>query len=171
MSSNFNLGSRFDEIVKLYPKSKALYYPDENQSYTYKDLDLYVTKSCNFFKKQKIKNNSIIAIFNDKSIYGYSIILACLKLGFPYVNLDESSPFIRLEKIINLVKPNLIINLFNNDSIEKLFIERFQNIFIERDQFIKIIDKVNLEKLNSKVISSNPAYIMFTSGSTGFPKA
>ncbi|MFM9634937.1 AMP-binding protein, partial [Streptomyces galilaeus] len=49
-----------------------------------------------------------VAIFNDKTPYGYASMLACLKLGLIYANLDITSPWSRLEKILSNSSPSVV---------------------------------------------------------------
>jgi len=170
MHSPSNLGEKFDYIVNLYSEKIAIYYPEENLQFSYSELNKISNACCGFLNYKKVKKDSVVAIFNDKSIYGYSIIIACLKLGIPYVNLDETSPSSRLEKIIDIISPKLIINLFEIEAVDKSFRKKLDQLFIHKDEFTNYLNHTNYVIKKNKVISTNPAYIMFTSGSTGFPK-
>ncbi|HEF1622256.1 TPA: amino acid adenylation domain-containing protein [Campylobacter lari] len=86
------------------------------------------------------------------------------KSGNFYTLLDEKSPKERVEKVIEVLKPKLLItskklNLdFNLDTI---FTEDFESFDINENA---------LEKALNNHIDTNLLYVFFTSGSTGTPK-
>jgi D-alanine--poly(phosphoribitol) ligase subunit 1 len=131
-----------------------------NKKFKFSELHNYSNYIANILKK-KIKQGQTIAIYGEKDFKIFSTIIACIKTGNPYAIIDINSPEKRINSMFKTLKPKLIIhNLKNN--------------------FSKKILKINLNKLNipskifsieySNVTTSSPAYIMFTSGSTGQPK-
>jgi D-alanine--poly(phosphoribitol) ligase subunit 1 len=96
-------------------------------------------------------------------------MLACLRLGLIYTNLDSESPWERVRKILVNCAPHLIVNAF-----EKL---PFAAEMTE-GHVLPVLHLRSLPTSNSFVTlpaaeivqGGTPAYIMFTSGSTGTPK-
>jgi len=91
-------------------------------------------------------------------------------MGVAYTNLDPESPRDRLRKILASCKPRLVLNAFSS---KKCFDE------LESGECGEFIDlRLLVEQSESRpepttcrdVPGSMPAYIMFTSGSTGQPK-
>lgn len=169
-SYNYNLGHAFYNIAEQYPDRNAIIYED-NKSVTFRSLNKLSNQIAQNFLEQNITSGSVVGIFHNKTVYGYAVMIACLKIGAIYVNLDYKSPLERLLKILNTCKPKIIFNDFENDAQYFSEIETpIQNI--HEEEFLKKITEYKSENISvtDSVCSSDPTYIMFTSGSTGFPK-
>lgn len=174
MSYIYNLGLKFKDIAKKNHDKIAIKFCDST-NITFSELDKLSDKIANLLIKKNIFQNQVVAIQNDKTEFGYGVILACLKLGIIYTNFDSTNPKERLNKIFDTAMPALVLSdtklaehlveLCKEKNI-KYFdysLELSQN---ELAQTAQVLDP----EIIKKVIGSNPAYIMFTSGSTGVPK-
>lgn len=162
----YNLAQKFSTIVEKNPKKTAIIF--ENIKYTYSELDNYSNKILNYFLSLKIKVGDRICISLKKDFFTYSLLIACIKIGAPYVFLDPTSPRKRSKKIIENVKPKLCIH---EDQNNKFIIKN--KLFVNVENIKKKINRIKIKKENydfSHIYSNNIAYIMFTSGSTGEPK-
>lgn len=164
---NYNLGLKFYDIVDKNPDKIVIKYPD-NKSYSYLELNQISDSYANYFiTNHNIKKGDVVCICNDKSINAFAAMIACLKVGVIYTNIDFNSPVSRLEKILKRCNPKLILIDIN---IEFSFSnQRFNYINLE-DIPSTSDNTLNIKEFSKSVTGSNPAYIMFTSGSTGFPK-
>ncbi len=171
---HYNLGLKFYKIADTFSDNIAFKYPSD-EMYTYREVNILSNKIACYLLKKAVDKGDVVAVFNEKSHYAYSLMLACLKIGAIYTNLDTSSPWARLHKILNTCQPKIIFldqerlslktNLaehFSGTGLIELFDEEFK---LEVDNF----EDQNLDE-TVNVNGSDPAYIMFTSGSTGFPK-
>jgi len=102
-------------------------------------------------------------------------MLACLKIGAIYTNLDPKSPIERFNKMIDLCAPKILF--YYNDAESNAVTKEYnftsvKGIEYGRNNFLQSISKYSnlLPDYNNIVTGNTPAYIMFTSGSTGFPK-
>lgn len=165
----YNLSDLFDNIVNNHYTQDAIIYKDFSVSYS--TLNKLAIKIANYFLDQSIKPYDTIGIFNTKQVVSYATMLACLKIGVTYINIDEENPQSRLKKILTTCKPKLLISDIPPATSIKV-VSTLLNITLIDLSENKIFEKYDDSILNTKrvVISSTPAYIMFTSGSTGIPK-
>jgi D-alanine--poly(phosphoribitol) ligase subunit 1 len=166
----YNVGSLFSKVSAGVSGRIALKYPDD-RTVTYGELDALSGRIAHFFYARGLAKGDVVAIFNNKSPLGYASMLAALKAGIIYTNLDLTSPFERVKKILERCKPKLL--LFDVDSeirkdIAGLGIPSV-NIY---DNFEGQLNgyAATMPAAAKNICGTDPAYIMFTSGSTGFPK-
>ena len=166
----YNTGEFFSAVAAASEDRIALKYPDGTTA-SYALLDELSNKIASHFYSLGLVKGDVLAIFNDKSVLGYSCILAALKAGIIYTNLDLTSPFQRIKKIIERCEPKLI--LFDVACPVQAEVEAMgipcDNLY---DGFReKISECENSPAAEGITVTGNDgAYIMFTSGSTGFPK-
>ena len=166
----YNLGLLFHSVSGDSANDPAILF-GEKEKITFNELNCLSNQIARYLLDNDISKNDVVGIFHNKSKESYALMLACLKIGAIYVNLDNNSPFERLKKIIDNCNPVL---LSYDQSITDLRIEDFKIPLIDivsADFYekLKSFEVTNLD-YTSSVCSDNPAYIMFTSGSTGFPK-
>lgn len=92
-SYNYNLGISFYNLAEKYSNKSAIIY--DNKNYSFQELNELSNCMARVLLESNVTSGSVIAIFNNKTIYGFSAMLACLKIGAIYVNLDFNSPFER----------------------------------------------------------------------------
>jgi D-alanine--poly(phosphoribitol) ligase subunit 1 len=165
----YNLGMYFEDIVQQYGSNIAIKYDDK--TYSYLQLNNKANQFVQFLLDRGIKQGDVIAIANTKTINSFALMIACLKLGVIYVNIDIDGPFERLEKIFKTCEPKIVLSDDNTKIVSK----------VSESMGIKYL-KIDIKSLNAfekdfpknksvKDIDGNTvAYIMFTSGSTGIPK-
>jgi amino acid adenylation domain-containing protein len=166
--------SDFEIIANQYPHKIAI---KDKKKITYKELNNFSNKICNFLISLGCKSNDRICILLDKGFNQYSSILGILKSGSCWVPLHNSMPKNRLKYLLNILKPKLIITeekytkLLNSNIYKILIIDSKKNKkknYFNNNHVKK--QKVTKNKLNSNPLITDLAYIIFTSGSTGEPK-
>lgn len=170
----YNLGIEFYKVSETYSGRTALQYPDGTRL-TYKDLNLLSNQWGRYLHKSGIGKGDVIAVFNEKSPLAYSLMLGCLKTGVIYTNLDITSPWARIHKIINNCEPKMVFIDQDESPLFKEFAAAFPDMGIVNLQdrpLHGILTDLEASDLSSSsdIHGGDPAYIMFTSGSTGFPK-
>lgn len=164
-----NLGIAFQEVATRYEGRTALIYPATGERTTYGELSLLVDRIAGILWARGLHHGQVAAIFHDKSPAAFAAMLACLRLGILYTNLDPDSPWERLHKILSTCRPSLIINAFEAmPCATELEVEDYQNTLHLRD----ILSSSEIDPVPGypAIGGGSPAYIMFTSGSTGMPK-
>lgn len=151
----------FDETkFKYYNKTAIKAY---NDNITFKNLDLLISKiASNLNIKIKDKNKTI-ALCSDGTIFHFATMIACMKIGVTFINLDLKNPKNYIQNIIeNLKIKTLVISKKSND-----FYDDIKNLFEEVIYETYFKENHNFSKMDSKV---ETIFIVPTSGSTGTPK-
>jgi len=164
----YNLGQRFKEIASSFADSNALL--SESQTITYAELDAESDALAAFLIASGLTPGDVICISGEKHVRSIVCIIGALKAGVTYSVFDPDSPLARLKKVFDRCSPARIFCSGN------LFTEVTTLGFSAVDCRTIDLDSNRLE--NGKLVSEHlpsisaaaPAYIMFTSGSTGFPK-
>lgn len=172
-SYHYNLGLYFEEIALEYAHRPALRYPE--QAINYADLTRRVGSLANLLLARGCRRGDVIAIGHSKRPLSYALMLAALRIGVAYVNIDVASPIARTSHILKVSGAAL---LFYDDPNARSAMEELSStlncslIFLAED-LLSEPSAVELDmqsKLMRLVDGASIAYIMFTSGSTGIPK-
>lgn len=165
----YNLGQNFGETAERFGSKKALIYSDG--SYVdYNFVEITSNRISNYLLSKGISRGDCVCIFSNKSPVALSAIIACLKIGAVYSNLDHTSPELRLLKMLDKCQPAIILSFF--ESLPAHHFNDYEIVDCFQPDFSDYIASFSAERpacINS-VCGGDPAYIMFTSGSTGFPK-
>lgn len=168
MSSDLNLGVKFQETCSRFGSRPAVTFLD-NSDMTYDELNNLANKIANFLIEEGLEKGDCIALSSEKRWESYALIVACWKLGLTYSFFDRYSPNERLDKILSQCQAKYIIG--NEEVFEKLS-SSFKGKKISYNYLNDEYSKKSAENLliTNDISSKSIAYIMFTSGSTGFPK-
>ena len=93
--------------LKMYPEDEC--YEINDKVYKNKDLYKYVCNIYNYLLKNNPNRKSVI-VYGHKDIYMIASFLACSFAGMAYIPVDESIPNERRKKIVEQVKPNVILD-------------------------------------------------------------
>ena len=150
------------EHVLSQPDAPAAVGWDGNLSYS--SLDDLSSRVANYLQSLGVGPEVKVPLCFDKSVYTIVAMLGVLKAGGAYVPLDPTHPMYRLESILDRVGANFVLTA-----------PQHAHLFNELPQKAYVIDRKSVEKLpqgnvQSSVLPSNPALVVFTSGSTGMPK-
>lgn len=159
------LKSFFEDIAIQCADQTAIRYV--HGDYTYQHLNTLANKLAYYLQKNNICTGDVIAIASTKSFEDYALMIACLKIGIIYTNLDIDNPHHRTKNILDTCVPKGIFGNGVINSITKVAQESAINYTDLQKLDIKDYPETNPD---AQISPDNIAYIMFTSGSTGVPK-
>jgi D-alanine--poly(phosphoribitol) ligase subunit 1 len=140
--------ARFRDIATQQPEQAAL-RPLDGPVVSYAELLHRAERIAGGLSAAGVGRRDPVAMEHDKTPAAYACQLACLRLGAPVVCLDPANPLVRRERILDQCRPRVVVRAGHYPSFE-----------VDAPQ-VPAIDEIH---------GCDPAYIMFTSGSTGFPK-
>lgn len=157
-----NVVDFLQKSVLKFP-NKKLFVEFNGKSITYKEFDIITDKLASKIISKDIYNSPILIIL-PKSINALISFFATAKSGNFYTILDEKSPIERINKVIKVLQPKLLItskDLNINLNLPTIYTDEFENFNI---------NELALKNIKNKHIDTNLLYVFFTSGSTGVPK-
>lgn len=163
-----NLGLMFEDVVARNGDTPALRYPEKE--YSYAELNSLANQLSDFMLRNGVHTGNVIAIAHTKKAESYALMLACLKIGAAYTNIDRDNPVKRTESILIQCCPKL---LFYDTELPEEVISLTESLFIRSFDLsrLPLCECSSKNPIKNRTFSaSRIAYIMFTSGSTGTPK-
>lgn len=169
----YNLKIYFNSIAKKHGDQIALRM-SQSESITYSGLNSISDQIALSLVYKGVQKRDVVCIEGEKTVYTYATMIACLKIGTVYSIFDPDSPVDRLMKIFHKCRPALIVasnflaNRIRNKTDENVCELVDPGNLINAD--IGYTADFEIDNMGLDITGDNPAYIMFTSGSTGFPK-
>lgn len=166
MTARQKLFHLLEQGAKLQPKSTFL-YNTKGETLNYAQAHSIVQTKVEKLLKHTNASASVIGIYSEKNIAAvlhiHSVILSCNA----YLPIDSRSPLSRIVTVLQEAKPSVII-------VQEKFADGLKGALLETKTIFKVLDFENDYKLfvftDYKTYSTDLAYILFTSGSTGIPK-
>lgn len=164
MPENETLIKLFSEQVKRNPDATALIFEEQNISY--KELNDKVEQLAGYLLERKVQKSDLIAVLTGRSPEYVATILAIMKIEATYLPVDHKYPDDRINYILENSKSPFLIG--------------FESILEGRAITYKGT-KILLDRDGKQIASAKPyngipdgynknIYVVYTSGTTGYPK-
>jgi|GEM_PF-1460401 len=153
------LHSLFEQQVELSPDAIALKF--QNEEVTYRELNNRSNRLANYLIQLGVKPGDKVALYFERSIEMIVAIMGTLKSGAAYVPISPKAPKGRLDFLLSDLENPIILagnkNLENKNG-------KFKIIQLEESSDEPTVAPV------VKIDASSTSVILYTSGSTGYPK-
>jgi amino acid adenylation domain-containing protein len=173
------------ESTRRYPSRPAV--QDGTTLVPYQELDDLSANICASLKKRGIGRGSRVGLYMPKSWKSVAVMLGVSKAGAAYVPIDPNAPGSRAAYVLGdcavsaLITTNKGVNqigpdLFNLTALSTVAIVDGEPGPDLKDRKFHATSWSDFTAAPSKIgrpepaIESDPAYLLYTSGSTGFPK-
>ncbi len=154
----------FEERVIEQPDHFALISTDDRL--TYSNVNNKANQVARQLNLYGIKPENVIGILLPRSTELIISLYAVLKNGAAYVPLNISDPIDRILKICHSANIKYILT---TDEFKDVLSADGRNVIVLDDLFVQS-QTLDDENLHYEVNPDSPAYIIFTSGTTGTPK-
>ncbi|KAF4342274.1 non-ribosomal peptide synthetase [Fusarium beomiforme] len=160
------------EVISTQKKAQAhekLAVVSWDQNLKYSDLDLLSTRLAGVLVQAGLTASSIVPFCMAKSSLVIVSILAILKTGAAFVPLNPGHPDARISGILADTMATVILS--SPEYAERLAKLGSKVISVSQDLFDDQNAPISpTEQLDPSLSATSPAYIIFTSGTTGKPK-
>ena len=155
----------FEAQVEKTPDAVAVVFLE--QSLTYRELNQRANQLAHYLQKLGVGPEVLVGICVERSLEMIVALLGILKAGGAYLPLDPNYPPQRLAFMLQDAQVKILLTQAH--LLEILPPDQAEVICIDR--YWEIINNESQENINNQVSPINNAYVLYTSGSTGQPKA
>lgn len=155
-----------EETAKKTPDKAA--FEDTENTLTFSEV-LSLAKSSGTFLSGYTPPGKPVAVISGRHVFTPATFLGVVYAGCFYAPLDGGMPDYRLNQIIGILKPEIIISDRDNYERAKTLAPDCK-IFISDEIISSEIDEKKLAEIRRCSKITDPLYVIFTSGSSGVPK-
>ena len=157
----------FEENVRKQPvTTPAVSGWDAN--FTYTELDTLASRlATHLVVTHGVKPEMYVPLCFEKSAWTVVAMMAVLKAGAAFVPLDSNHPADRIKYLVSSVDAKVVLC---SAQFEKKMTASGARTLVVDKKTMKELSKKALKAPAAAVTPQNPAYIIFTSGTTGLPK-
>jgi aspartate racemase len=154
----------FEAQAERSPDAVAVIFG--SQRLKYRELNTKANQLAHYLSKLGIGPDTLIGVCLERSLEMIIGLLGILKAGGAYVPLDPDYPKERLALMLADTRAPVLLT---HERLRKVLSEADARVVcLDRD--FKDIGREPEDNFASQVTTSNVAYVMYTSGSTGIPK-
>ncbi|UUZ50675.1 amino acid adenylation domain-containing protein [Massilia sp. B-10] len=159
---------QFEEQVAARPDASALVYQERSSSYA--ELNARANQLAHHLLALGVAPDERVALLAERGPEMIIGLLGILKAGAAYVPLDPAHPAERLAYMLDDCAPRALLTEQRLASI--LVHATLPTLLLDdADDMLALQPQHNPDPARSGLTDANLAYVMYTSGSTGLPKA
>jgi amino acid adenylation domain-containing protein len=150
-----------------YPEKEA--YEDKDTVLTFAQVKQRAEKIGTTIAESLAQSREPVAVFMDKNVQSIVSFFGVLYSGNFYCPLDTKMPVERIQIILGVLKPRIIVT----DAAHKEQAESFagdSQILLWEEMMEQERNEDLLLDIRASMTELDPLYVLFTSGSTGVPK-
>lgn len=156
----------FARYVQETPTAPALWV--QGVSYSYVELSVVVTQLRIALRQQALAAGTPVAVFAARSLTAYAAVLACAAEGLTWVPLNPAFPAARNQRMWQLSGAPVVIVGDEARAQWAQIADAQATAVLSLQDLPELAADVPLEVIDASV--DYPAYLLFTSGTTGVPK-
>jgi amino acid adenylation domain-containing protein len=152
---------------------------DPDNQWTYGELDRRSNQLAHYLISHGIKPKDVVTIYAQRSAALVIALLGVLKAGAAFVILDPAYPASRLMSYLRIAKPRALLHIEGAGEMAEELKEFVANLDLrcqitipnkELSSDNDLLKAYSMLDPNLQIQADDPAYVAFTSGSTGEPK-
>ncbi len=154
----------FEEQVKRTPQEIAVVY--EAGQYTYAQLEARANRIAHRLREQGVRSGQIVGVYLKRSAELIAALLGVLKAGGGYTLLDPQYPAVRLKHAVQEAQVRVLLT---QESLgDEPWCSGLAQLRLDADERLTQMPSSPLSEVHAG--AREVACVMFTSGSTGWPK-
>ncbi|MEQ1976859.1 thioester reductase domain-containing protein [Xenorhabdus sp. SGI240] len=159
-----NVPVRLVELAKSIPNEVAV--ADPHETLTFGELNQRIDNATEVLRLHGVKMGSNVAIAAQRGIAWFVTMQAIWRIGAVYIPLNTMMPEKRLNDILTSLPESILVA----DNTVPAGLKA--STFIPMETILdKVAQTQRTKNRDIPVLGDHPAYVMFTSGSTGLPKS
>lgn len=162
-----NILEDFEKVLCEMPDK--VMFSDIERALTVKEVSERARKIGTTIAKLNVKNQPF-AVFDNRDVDTLCAMLGVVYSGNYYVVVDINSPAERARKIYDVLQPvQSLAEEKNGQFVAELGVKD-KTVILSEIYNKEIVDEQLLLEVRKRMVSTDPLYVLFTSGSTGVPK-
>ncbi len=155
----------FEAQAKRTPEATAVVSGAGRVSYT--QLNRRANRLAHHLRKNGVKPEERVGICAERGVEMVVGLLAVLKAGGAYVPLDPNYPEQRLQYMLNDSAPVAVLTQWSTEGLLRRIWNGTRVVGLDEEGE----EETNLDRTSIELSPRHLAYVLYTSGSTGVPKA
>jgi D-alanine--poly(phosphoribitol) ligase subunit 1 len=160
-----NLALKFQQVAASSPMAAAVLC--EGQCCDFQTLNGLANRFARWLAARGVSQGRVVCLELPKIIEAYALAMACIKIGAPYAFLDSAAPVERARLMIERCRPSMIVSI--RDGVGNRVVIGDEDRREDLRKEVSAFEDNDLPE-TGRITGADPAYVMFTSGSTGEPK-